>query len=120
MAMYSKDPQVQAIALSLIGYAVTSHFFNAIQTLSCFALRGYRATLVPMIVHVSSFWGIGLAWGWWLAFHALPARGVTGFWFASVTSLGVAAMTISIYLVFVANVRVKEYTGIYDLAKRAA
>lgn len=98
---YSSDPAVRAIALSLIGYIAIYQFFDAVQTIAAYALRGYKITLAPMLVHILAFWGIGLGGGWWLAFRLPEPMGVEGFWLASLLSLVVAALAIGSILLWV-------------------
>jgi MATE family multidrug resistance protein len=89
---YTDDPAVRDVCLSLIVYLATYQVFDAIQTVAAHALRGYKITFVPMLVHIAAFWGVGLFGGWWLAFRAPSPMGVAGFWLASVLSLVLAAI----------------------------
>lgn len=91
-AAYTADPAVRAVALSLIGWVAVYQVFDALQTVAGYALRGYKVTFVPMLIHVGCFWGVGLAGGWWLAFRAASPMGVAGFWIASLASLVLAAL----------------------------
>ena len=88
---YSADPEVVAVALSLIGYLAAYQLFDAIQTIAGFSLRACKVTLLPMLIHTLCFWGIGLGGGWWLAFGA-PAMGAAGYWLAATLSLVPAAL----------------------------
>lgn len=99
---YTDDPQVRAVALSLIAYAAVFHFFDAMQTVAAFALRGYKTTLGPMAVHAVCFWGIGLGGGYWLAFRKDDPMGAAGFWLASTIGLVVAAALVGALLAVVA------------------
>ena len=92
IGLYSDDPAVRRVALSLIGYVAFYQLFDAVQTVAAFALRGYKITFLPMLVHVFSFWGVGLFGGWWLAFHATKPLGAGGFWLASLASLVLASL----------------------------
>lgn len=93
---FSDATAVRAVALSLIIYLAVYQFFDAVQTIAGYALRGLKATLAPMLVHVGCFWGIGLGGGCWLAWYGWPwapaAQGVTGFWVAAAWSLVLAAV----------------------------
>ena len=51
-----------------------------------------------MLVHVSTFWGLGLFGGWWLAFRVASPLGAAGFWLASLLSLAVAAVLLTALL----------------------
>ncbi|MDQ8022536.1 MAG: MATE family efflux transporter [Moraxellaceae bacterium] len=88
---YTPDPQVQALAIALVGLIAFYQLFDAVQTVAAQALRGLKITAVPMLVHVFCFWVIGLAGGWWLCFRGLAAAdiaplGLAGFWWAAVCS----------------------------------
>jgi MATE family multidrug resistance protein len=89
---YTDDPAVRDVCLSLIVYLATYQLFDAIQTVAAHALRGYKITFVPMLVHVVAFWGVGLLGGWWLAFRAPSPMGAAGYWLASMLSLVFAAI----------------------------
>ncbi|WP_300341911.1 MATE family efflux transporter [Accumulibacter sp.] len=91
-AAYTDDPAVQAVALTLVGYVALYQLFDAVQTIAAHALRGYKITFVPMLVHLVCFWGIGLFGGWWLAFHARQPMGAAGFWLASLLGLVLASL----------------------------
>ncbi len=95
---YTSDPAVRRVSLSLIGYIALYQFFDAVQTVAAYSLRGYKITFAPMLVHTVAFWGVGLFGGWWLAFRAPQPMGVSGFWLASLASLVVAAALIGAIL----------------------
>ncbi|WP_153111931.1 MATE family efflux transporter [Propionivibrio limicola] len=84
---YTNDPAVREVCLSLIVYMAAYQIFDAAQTVAAHALRGYKITFVPMLVHISGFWGLGLFGGWWLAFRTDAPMGAAGFWLASLLSL---------------------------------
>lgn len=97
-AAYTDDPAVRAVTLSLIGYVAVYQIFDAVQTIAAYALRGYKITFAPMLVHTVCFWGVGLYGGWWLAFKAAQPMGVAGFWIASLSSLVLAALLLGALL----------------------
>ncbi len=94
VALGSDDEAVRTVALGLIGYVAVYQFFDSVQTVAAYALRGYKITFLPMLAHITCFWGIGLGGGWWLTFAAPPPLGVSGFWIAIVASLVAAALVI--------------------------
>lgn len=104
LALFSPDPAVIAVALTLIPYVVLFVWIDAVHTLASFALRGYKVTLLPMVVHAVCFWGIGLGLGRQLAFHGLPWQtppqpmGASGFWFATLLSTALAGIAIGALL----------------------
>jgi MATE family multidrug resistance protein len=89
---YTSDPVVRRVSFSLVLYVVVYQVFDAAQTLAAFALRGYKITFAPMLVHIFCFWGVALYGGWYLTFRLPEPMGVAGFWVASVISLVLAAL----------------------------
>jgi MATE family multidrug resistance protein len=98
VAASTSDAAVRRVALSLIVYVAIYQLFDALQTVAAFALRGYKITFVPMLVHIVCFWGVGLAGGWWLAYRAAQPMGVAGFWIASLASLVLSAILLGALL----------------------
>lgn len=96
--LYTSDPGVEAMALSLIGFAVLFHVFDAVQGMSTFVLRGYRQTFWPMVIYGVALWGFGLGGGAWIAFNVTPLgppRGAAGFWEAATAALAIAAAALA-------------------------
>lgn len=95
IGLYSSDATVRAVALALVAYLCLYQGFDGLQTVASYALRGYKVTLVPMVLHTVCFWGVGLMGGYWLSFHA-PWRGaepsVVGFWQACVAATVLASV----------------------------
>jgi len=81
-ALYTNDPEVQAVAVQLLVFAAIFQIADMIQITCISALRGYKDTRIPMFIMLFSFWGVGLTLGWALAFTdwVLPAMGAPGFW----------------------------------------
>lgn len=94
--LYTKDTAVIAIASTIILYAAAFQLVDAVQCVASYALRGYKVTTVPMIIHIIAFWGCGLLPGIVLAFYI--GMGIYGFWTALVISLAVAAVFLGWYL----------------------
>ena len=97
VGFYTSDSGVALIAFELFPILVVFHWFDAIQCSATQSLRGYRQTLVPMLIYAVALWGIGLGLGYVLAFAPWPARwfplplGATGFWWAQTLGLALAA-----------------------------
>lgn len=101
VAMYSDDPAVLHVALGLVLYVCLYQFFDAVQTVASHALRGYRITFAPMLIHVLCFWGVGLGGGYWLAFQGFGrdrAPSVAGFWEGALLATVLAALLFTAYL----------------------
>lgn len=98
-ALYSSDAAVQALAANLLLFAAFWQLFDATQVTAIGALRGYKITLMPMVLMLTAFWVLGVPVGTWLAYHGLSAGApmkVYGFWVGLViglvlVSLGLAA-----------------------------
>ena len=61
--LYTHDAEVTAVALSLIGYLVVFHVFDALQGMIGFILRAYRVVVVPMLIYAVALWSLGLGGG---------------------------------------------------------
>ena len=85
-----------AIAANILLFAAVFQFFDFTQCIASYALRGYKITRAPMIIHGIAFWGLGLLPGYLLAHHA--GMGVYGFWAALIASLAAAAVALVWYL----------------------
>ena len=98
-ALYSSDAAVQALAADLLLFAAFWQLFDATQVTAIGALRGYKMTVLPMLLMLAAFWAFGVPVGTWLAYHGLVAGApmkVYGFWVGLViglvlVSLGLAA-----------------------------
>ena len=87
----TEDPKVAEVAATLAFYIALYQFFDAAQTVACFALRAYKISFVPLLIHLGCFWGLGLGLGYWLAFLSPTPQGASGFWQAAVISTITAA-----------------------------
>jgi len=101
MKIYTSDPRLITMGASLLIFAAFYQLTDAAQTIASGALRGYKLTKIPMLIHVTSFWGVGLGLGITLGLtHWLtPApMGIYGFWTGLVISLSLAAVLLVSYL----------------------
>jgi multidrug resistance protein, MATE family len=97
--LYTSDPAVASVALSILGLAAIFHFFDAAQGISGFVLRGYKSTFWPMVIYGTALWGIGLGGGFWIGLYPTPfgpPRGPLGFWEAATVALGITAVLLSV------------------------
>lgn len=92
--LYTPDPQVQALASSLLIIAALYQFSDAIQVGAVGALRGYKDTLVPLFLTLIAFWFIGLGLGYSLGLSQVwgEPMGPKGFWIGLVVGLTCAAV----------------------------
>jgi MATE family multidrug resistance protein len=102
--LYTTNAAVVAAVLPLLAWVVVFHFFDALQTMAAFVLRGWRVATVPMIIYAGSLIGVGLGGGWWLVFG--PGRdiapvwtqGASGYWVAATAGLTCAALALTALL----------------------
>lgn len=79
-----------ALAATLLAFGSTFFIVDGVQTVAAGALRGLNDTRVPMIFAAVSFWVIGFATSYTLAF---PARlDAIGIWIGFTVGLGVYAL----------------------------
>ena len=111
VAQFTRDPQVAAVALGLVGLAMLFHFFDAVQGVATFILRGYKVALAPMLIHGVSLWAVGLAGGLWLAWYppsAWPFGPAPSFWLAAAVGLALASGALAWLANYVSLGRVAE------------
>jgi MATE family multidrug resistance protein len=94
VAIYTDDAAVAAVAVSLLFYAALFQIPDGLQICSAAILRGYKDTLVPMMINVLSYWMVGLTLGYYLTFHR--EWGPAGMWTGMIAglTLGAALMTL--------------------------
>jgi multidrug resistance protein, MATE family len=105
-AFYSSDGAVQALAANLLLFAAFWQLFDATQVCAIGALRGYKVTLMPMVLMLTAFWAVGVPSGTWLAYRGVvvgePMK-VYGFWAGLVIGLVLVSLGLAIELRKVAN-----------------
>lgn len=92
VALYTSDLAVIAIAIKIMLFAGAFQLVDSVQCVASYALRGYKVTKLPMIIHIIAFWGFGLLPGYYLAFY--QDKAIYGFWWALVLSLTIAAIAL--------------------------
>jgi MATE family multidrug resistance protein len=104
-ALYTPDAEVRRLATTLIALVAAYHLADALQTIVVNILRGYKRTVVPMMIYIISFWGIGLGGGYLLALTdtLIPARGAPGFWLAATAALILAGAVVLTYFLAVSR-----------------
>ncbi|MDP9044491.1 MAG: MATE family efflux transporter, partial [Pseudomonadota bacterium] len=99
--LYSDDESVQALAANLLLLAAFWQVFDAAQVCAIGGLRGYKSTMLPMLLMLAAFWGIGLPLGAVLGYHGLFGRGpleVYGFWIGLLVALVLVATALVLAL----------------------
>jgi MATE family multidrug resistance protein len=93
------DPANRAtveIARRLFAIAALFQVFDGMQTIAAGALRGYKDTMVPMLLAGFGYWGAGFGGGWLLAFPLGYAA--VGLWWGLALGLAVVAILLTLRL----------------------
>ncbi len=90
VSIYSKDPDVAAMAVSLLFMAAIFQLSDGIQVSAAGALRGMKDTHYPLLVSIVAYWFIGLPVSWYLGIKR--AFGPQGLWMGLIVSLTLAAV----------------------------
>ncbi len=101
LKLFTQDVAVIATGMNLLLFAAVFQIADATQTIASGALRGYKVTKIPMLIHAVAFWLLGLGLGYVLAFTV--GWGLYGFWAALVVSLTTAAIALTAYLVYIGH-----------------
>jgi MATE family multidrug resistance protein len=88
--------QTVQIARHLIAIAAIFQVFDGMQVIAAGALRGYKDTMVPMLLATFGYWGIGFVGCWLFAFPL--GYGAVGLWWGLALGLAVVAMMLSLRL----------------------
>jgi multidrug resistance protein, MATE family len=99
-ALYTTDLEVQKVATPLIILVALYHLGDALQSVAVNALRGYKKSVVPMLIYATMLWGLGLGGGYLLGLTDTfgPAHGAQGFWYAGISSIWLVAGMLAVYL----------------------
>jgi MATE family multidrug resistance protein len=104
-AAYTSDTAVQELAAHLLLFAALFQLSDATQVTASSAIRGYKVTRRPMLIHLAAFWGFALPLGCvlglapqWFALSPATPMAATGFWIGLVIGLTVAAVALVWFL----------------------
>jgi len=94
VGIYTNDPSVSQIAISLLLMAAIFQIADGIQIGAAGALRGYKDTKMPMLINTFSYWVLGfpLAYMATVTYRAPPSY----IWGGFVLGLSVAAVLLTI------------------------
>lgn len=111
-AAYTSDPVVATLAAQLLVFAALFQLSDCTQVVTSCAIRGYKVTRAPMVLHLAAFWGFTLPLGCvlglapqWVALAPAQPMAAQGFWIALIVGLTVAAVGLLIMLRGVAHKR---------------
>ena len=91
-ALYNSEPAVVALAAGLLPVAAAFQLFDGLQVVAAGILRGMGRTRILPVLHLLSFYGLGLPVAWWLAYS--KELGVIGIWWGLCLGLGVVSLTL--------------------------
>jgi len=94
VSLYSNDPDVVSLAITLILMSAIYQCVDAIQVVAAGALRGYKEMNAIFIRTFISYWVVGLPLGYLLAMtdFIIPPLGAMGFWVGITLGLTTAAI----------------------------
>jgi MATE family multidrug resistance protein len=88
--LYTKDIDVQNIAIQLLFFAAIFQLSDGIQVAAAGALRGIKDTKFLMYATIIAFWGFGFAASWWFCFE--KNLGAVGLWVGLILGLSIVAV----------------------------
>ena len=107
---YTSDAQVAQVAAQLLLFAALFQLSDCSQVVLSCAIRAYKVTRAPMVLHLAAFWGVSLPLGCvlglapaWLGLAPEQAMAAQGFWIALIVGLTVAAIGLAFMLRRVAS-----------------
>jgi MATE family multidrug resistance protein len=116
---YTSDMAVIALTAQLLVLAAIFQIPDATQVVTSCAIRGYKVTRAPMVIHLTAFWvfslplgyGLGLAPNWmpWAPAQPMAAQ---GFWISLIVGLTIAALGLTALLRQVARSRLPRPAAI--------
>lgn len=101
-SIYSRSPEVVALAAGLLAWLAVYHVGDAAQALCVFVLRCYRVAVAPLVAYCALLWGVGLAGGYALAYEGLgpwtARHSPAAFWAAGAFALGLLGLILPLIL----------------------
>jgi MATE family multidrug resistance protein len=122
--LYTRDAGVRDLTTTLILLVAVYHLFDGTLAVVANVLRGYKRTVVPMLVYAVALWGVGLGGGYLLGlthidgFPLATPLGARGFWIAGIASLVVASVLVTAYFLAVSRRAVQGHGGDTATARR--
>ena len=106
VSIYTSDPVVSTLAVSLLFYAAVFQLPDGLQMVCAGALRGYKDTRAPMVYMIISFWIVGMTLGYTLTFR--QEMGPAGMWIGMIAGLTVGAALMLMRLQHTSHLRVVQ------------
>ena len=102
---YTSDVAVQEMTAILLLFAAIFQLSDSMQVTASCAIRGYKVTRTPMLIHIFAFYGFALPLGYvlglapdWMPWHPQQPMGASGFWIGLVLGLTVAGILLVAFL----------------------
>ncbi|MCB8746535.1 MATE family efflux transporter [Rhodoferax sp. U2-2l] len=110
---YTSDAAVIALAAQLLLLAAVFQLSDTTQVITSCAIRGYKVTRSPMVIHLTAFWAFSLPLGYvlglapsWMPWRPEQPMAAQGFWIALILGLTIAALGLVLLLRRVARERI--------------
>ncbi|WP_092790978.1 MATE family efflux transporter [Rheinheimera pacifica] len=96
-SLYTGNPEVIALASSLLLLACIYQITDSVQVICASILRGMKITKPTFFITFIAYWSVGFGLGYVLGLtdYIVPAMGVHGFWIGIIVGLTVAALMLS-------------------------
>jgi len=95
-SLYSSNPAIITIAVSLLGWVAFYHLADSAQAVCAFLLRSYGVTVAPLLLYGVLLWGLGLYGGYQLTYQGIAGFAArpepASFWTVSTVALGLVAL----------------------------
>jgi MATE family multidrug resistance protein len=87
--LFTDDPEVLAVAVTLLPLAAAFQVFDGTQVCAFAALRGAGDSRLPGVANLVGYWLIGLPFGWWASERG--GYGARGVWLGLALGLAIVA-----------------------------
>ncbi|WP_367670770.1 MATE family efflux transporter [Sodalis-like secondary symbiont of Drepanosiphum platanoidis] len=103
--LYNNTPEVVSVASHLMLLAALYQLSDSVQVIGNGILRGYKDTKSIFYITFSSYWLLGLPFGYILALTNIicPAMGPSGFWIGFIIGLTSSAILIMLRMIWIQN-----------------
>ena len=110
VSLYTRDQAVIVLGATLMLFVAFYQIFDDLQAIAGGILRGFKDTMVPMLISLVSYWFIAIPVGYVLAVGILfvAPMGVYGYWSGLTFGLFLAAGVSGTRLYFTARVQLNE------------
>jgi MATE family multidrug resistance protein len=106
VAFYTNDPEVTAMAITLLFAAALFQFSDGLQVAGSGALRGLKDTAAPMMINMVAYWGVGFPVAWLIGIYW--GIGPQGLWGGLVVGLTLAALLLNARLFLVGRKKILQ------------